>query len=101
MGGDVMANQWEIKMFTDKFKNLSEEEIFFLNEISLAPSVAKDFNMADKYKILSNFYLAKQLEASSTSSGKQAKALNILTGLIVIATVIQVGLVIYNFIMRI
>jgi len=58
-----MDNNWELKMFTKKFNDLTEEEIMFLEETITAPDVAShnNFSMSDKYKVLSNFYLAKQI----------------------------------------
>lgn len=53
----------------------------FIEETNAAPSVASrdNFSMADKYKVLANFYLAKQIEASSNSNDKHSKAIKYLT----------------------
>lgn len=84
-----MSNNWELEMFTKKFKDLTEEEKMFIAETNGASGVASNFNMADKYKVLANFYLAKQIEASSNSSDKYSKAINYLTLGLVIVGILQ------------
>lgn len=99
-----MNNNWEVEMFTKKFKNLSEEETMFIKEASQAPGVVNNtikqsdgtiisvpiFVMADKYKVLSSFYLAKQIEASSKSSDRHSRAIEWLTGVLVIVGIASV-----------
>ena len=81
---------FEEKMF-EKFK-LNDSEKKFLEETINAPSVVNhsNFSMSDKYKILSEFYLAKQVEMSSESNDKHAKAMNLLTLIIAASALVQV-----------
>jgi hypothetical protein len=95
-----MRGDFKMSLETNMFKKfkLTEEEKHFIDEVDGALGVVNhnNFNMADKYKVLSNFYLAKQIEASSKSSGKQAIALNILTSVIIITYMIQIIISMYK-----
>lgn len=94
-----MNDSWEVEMFCKKFKDLTEEELMFIRETSSAPGVVPhdNFNMADKYKVLSNFYLAKQIEASSKSNDTHSKAIRRLTIALVIVGVLQVLVAAYQY----
>lgn len=86
-----MNINWEVEMFTKRFTDLTEEEIMFIKEANAAPGVASrnNFSMADKYKVLTNFYLAKQIEASSKASDRHSKAMFWLTIMLLLASVAQ------------
>ena len=87
-----MDINWEVEMFTKKFKYLTNEEIMFIKETNTAPGVANynNFSMSDKYKVLSNFYLAKQIEAASVSNDKHSKAIRWLTFALVLVGVAEI-----------
>lgn len=86
-----MNDNWEVKMFTKKFDDITEEEIKFIEEVIAAPGEVShtNFSMSDKYKILSSFYLAKQIDASSNSNDKHSKAIRWLTVALVIVGLSQ------------
>lgn len=84
-----METPWEIEMFKKKFKDLTTEELDFITEANYAASIGNNgFDMAEKYKVLASFYLAKQIEQSNISNDKHSKAMKWLTyGLVFIGAV--------------
>lgn len=70
----------------NKFE-MAQSEVNFVN--SVHGNTGNIISYADGHQILSNFYLAKQIEQSSKSSDKSAKVMTGLTWAIVFFTAMQ------------